>query len=63
MLCLTRKHGEDIIIGTGPDAVRVVVIEIDRGKVRLGIECPKDIAVDRGEVRIAKEREKGESRG
>lgn len=41
MLCLTIKHGEFVQIG---DA-KVRVIEIDKGKVRLGIEAPKEVVV------------------
>lgn len=48
MLVLTREQGQEIVIG---DSVRVVVVEIQRGKVRLGVEAPKDVSVDRKEVR------------
>lgn len=56
MLTLTRRWGEKIVIGTGPDAVTVTIVGIERGKVRLGIEAPKDVPVDRLEVREEKER-------
>lgn len=46
MLVLSRKQGEEIVIGN----VRVVVVDIDRGKVRLGIEAPREVRVDRGEI-------------
>lgn len=48
MLVLSRKKDERIIIG---DNITVMVIEIRGDKVRLGIECPKEIRVDREEVR------------
>jgi carbon storage regulator len=47
MLVLTRKVGETIIIGGG---IRVTVTAIDGNKVRLGIEAPPEVRVDREEV-------------
>jgi carbon storage regulator len=47
MLVLTRKSGEGIVIG---DQIRVVVIEIHGGQIRLGIEAPSGIAIYREEV-------------
>lgn len=47
MLVLTRKPGEEIIIA---DDIRVNVVEVDRGRVRLGITAPLTVPVDRSEV-------------
>jgi carbon storage regulator len=47
MLILTRRVGEGFKIG---DHVRVVLLEIDRGKARLGIDAPRDIPVFRDEL-------------
>ncbi|MDE3224721.1 MAG: carbon storage regulator CsrA [Nitrospirota bacterium] len=47
MLVLTRKLGEGITIG---DDIRVVVLEMKAGQVRLGIEAPSDVQVHRDEV-------------
>jgi carbon storage regulator len=47
MLVLTRNLGEVIRIG---DGIRIKVLHIDNGQVKLGIEAPKDIAVHREEV-------------
>ena len=47
MLVLSRKPGESLEIGGG---VRVTIVRIEGGKVRLGIEAPRDIPVDRSEV-------------
>ena len=52
MLVLERRVGESILIGPN---VRVTVAKICDGAVRLGIEAPKDVPVDREEVRRAKE--------
>ena len=47
MLVLSRKVGEDILIG---DQVRVRVVATNRGQVRLGISAPRDIEVLRAEL-------------
>ena len=52
LLVLTRKKGEVLCIG---DDIRVTVLEISRNQVRLGIEAPRSVPVDREEIRIRKE--------
>lgn len=47
MLVLTRRIGEGITIG--PD-IRVVVVDIKGGQVRLGIEAPAAVQVHRDEI-------------
>lgn len=47
MLVLSRKLGESIIIG---DGIRVTVVRIAGDKVRIGVEAPPDVRVDREEV-------------
>lgn len=47
MLVLSRKVGEKILIG---ENIVVTLVEIDRGKVRIGIEAPKDVPVYREEL-------------
>jgi carbon storage regulator len=49
MLVLTRRCGESVTIG--PD-IRVVVLGVKSGQVRLGIEAPPAIAVHREEVYV-----------
>lgn len=51
MLIMTRRQGEEILIG---DDIRVAVIGIKGGQVQLGIEAPKNVSVDRPEVRARK---------
>ena len=53
MLVLTRKVNEAIVIA---GKVRVVVAEVQPGKVRLGVEAPQNIAVDREEIHLRKMR-------
>lgn len=51
MLVLSRKPGEAIVID---GKVVVTVVEVRGGKVRLGVEAPKEVSVDRAEVHKAK---------
>lgn len=47
MLVLSRKLGEVIWIG---DSIKLTVVQIDRGKIRLGITAPRDIPIYRQEL-------------
>ncbi len=47
MLVLSRRQSETIVIG---DNIRVQVLEISGGRVRLAIEAPSSIPVDREEI-------------
>ena len=47
MLILTRKKEESILIG---ENIEIVVVDIDDGKVKLGIKAPKDIEILRKEI-------------
>lgn len=47
MLILTRKAGEGIMIG--PDIV-IRVVEVKGGQVKLGVDAPGEVRVDREEV-------------
>jgi carbon storage regulator len=47
MLVLSRKLGEKIFIG---DNICITVVDIDRGKIRLGIEAPRDVSIYRQEL-------------
>ena len=55
MLVLTRNKGETICVG---DNIRLTVMDIKDGKVRLGIEAPKEVPVHRQEVFEAIQRER-----
>lgn len=53
MLVLTRKHAESIVVfrADGEDSkIRIVVLEISKGIVKLGIEAPPDVSIHRMEV-------------
>jgi carbon storage regulator len=47
MLVLTRKIEETIRIG---DHISIKVIDIDNRQVKLGIEAPKNVAINREEI-------------
>ena len=47
MLVLTRKPDEAVYIGKN---VKLVVLSIEGGKVRLGFEAPADVPIHRKEV-------------
>jgi carbon storage regulator len=49
MLVLTRRIGEEIVIAGN---IHVTVIALQGNKVRLGIQAPESVRVDRGEVDV-----------
>lgn len=51
MLILSRNAREKIIIDLGEKGVvEVMIVDIERGKVRLGIEAPHEIPIVRQEL-------------
>ncbi len=50
MLQLSRKAGETIVIG---DDIRVTVMQVAGGSVRVGIEAPRSVPVYREELWLA----------
>jgi carbon storage regulator len=47
MLVLTRKKEESIRIG---DDITIKIVDIDNRQVKLGIEAPKHVAINREEI-------------
>jgi carbon storage regulator len=47
MLILTRKPGETVVIG---DDVRITVLAIRGSQIKLGIDAPREVRVNREEV-------------
>lgn len=47
MLILARNVGETIVIG---DDVKVVVMDVKGSQIKLGIDAPKDVTVNREEI-------------
>jgi len=56
MLVLTRRAGEKLIIG---ENVTVTILSVKGNQIRIGIDAPRDVTVNREEIyrRILKERE------
>ena len=55
MLVLTRRTGESIIIG---DGIKLTVVNVGPGRVKIGIEAPPSVRIDREEIhaRVMQER-------
>ena len=51
MLVLSRKLGEGIMIG---DNICLTIIGIQDGRVKIGLSAPKEVQIDRSEVRSAR---------
>ena len=47
MLILTRREGESVLIG---DDVTITVLRVKGNQVRLGVNAPKIVAVQREEI-------------
>jgi carbon storage regulator len=47
MLILTRKKDESIIINGN---IEIQIIAIEEGKVKIGINAPKDVEIHRNEI-------------
>lgn len=62
MLILTRRIGEQLIIG---DEIYVTILGVNGSQVRLGIDAPKEVEVYREEIykKILKERSTERSTG
>ena len=55
MLILTRKPDETLVID---QHIRVHVMSVNGNQVRIGIEAPKDMEVDREEIFLRKQQER-----
>jgi carbon storage regulator len=55
MLVLSRKPGEEVVIGSN---IRLTVVAIRGNQVRLGLTAPAEVSIQREELRA-----KGEERG
>ena len=51
MLVLSRKTGDQMVIGND---IRVVVLRVTRGRVKLGFHAPTEVAIQRHELRSEK---------
>lgn len=55
MLVLSRFENESVVIG---DNIKVTIVGVQNGKVRLGIDAPPNVPVHRQEVYDAIQRER-----
>lgn len=55
MLILTRRCGETLVVN---DNIKVTVLGVKGNQVRIGVEAPKDVTVDREEIYLRKLDEK-----
>ena len=47
MLVLKRKAGESIIVA---DNIEIKIIEVEEGRIKIGIDAPKEVSILRKEV-------------
>ena len=57
MLVLTRKIGEEIVID---GRIRISVVEVASGRVKIGIVAPRSVSIDRAEIHEKKTSEKSD---
>jgi carbon storage regulator len=53
MLVLTRRPGEEIVIDGN---IRLTVVSVEGDRIRLGIEAPPSVVVDRQEIHERRKR-------
>jgi carbon storage regulator len=51
MLVISRHENEALVIG---GHIKVTVVEIRSQRIRIGVEAPKDVSVQREEIRSLK---------
>jgi carbon storage regulator CsrA len=58
MLALTRRVGEEVVIGDPRDPIGLIrVVEIHRDKVRLSFDFPREVKINRKELAEQKARQ------
>jgi carbon storage regulator len=57
MLVLTRRPGEQIVID---NSIRLTVVSVGPGRVKIGIEAPAHVRIDRQEIHEKIQKEQGE---
>lgn len=57
-MILSRKLNQSIVIGDGVNQIRVVIYGIDRDRVKVGVDAPRETLVLRDELT----RRKGKSK-
>ena len=54
MLVLTFKEDEDLYITLNGVEVKIKVVRLNQKKIKLGVEAPKEVQVQRGNARKKK---------
>lgn len=57
-LILTRRVGEKLIIDTGHEVITVTPVTIDGRQVKIAVEAPDHVAVNREEIHLRKQADK-----
>ena len=52
MLILSRKQGEEVVIG---DNVHITVVAVQGNRMKLGITAPRDVVIRRAELNESRE--------
>lgn len=47
MLVLSRKKGQSIVVN---DDIEIILVDVQKDSVRIGINAPKDISIYRSEI-------------
>lgn len=58
MLVLARKKNEEIVLGTGANAIVIRVLDISPDRVKIGVTAPATVNVLRRELLTQSERKK-----
>lgn len=48
MLVLTRRVGESVYVG---ENIKLTMVKVRGGQVRLAIDAPREVTIQRGEIR------------
>lgn len=59
MLILSRRKNESVIIA---GEIKVTVLDIAGGKIKLGFDAPSEVGIDREEIHLAKRQNQAKSR-
>lgn len=57
MLCITRRVGETIVVGEEDQIAFITIGKAERGVIKLLIQAPREVRVDRMEIWLKKTRD------
>ncbi len=57
MLILTRRIGEALIFTDGDTEIRMSILKVKGNQIRIGVEAPRNVTVDREEIHQRKLKE------